>query len=161
MPIPSRYTHTNLTARDWRRLVHFYGEVFGCVPRLPERDLSGPWLDRLTGLAEAHLRGMHLTLPGWGEAGPTLEIFQYETLVDRSLPAVNQPGFGHLAFHVEDVEEALRAVVAAGGGVVGGVSRTEVPGVGCLWVVYARDPEGNILELQRWEKTGEGAATVP
>ena len=30
----ARYAHTNLIARDWRRLVDFYQTVFGCVPFL-------------------------------------------------------------------------------------------------------------------------------
>jgi hypothetical protein len=32
------------------------------------------------------------------------------------------------------------------------VATTEVKGVGVLRVVYARDPEGNIVELQHWSK---------
>ncbi len=150
MPLNARYVHTNLTARDWRSLVRFYCEVFGCVPRPPERDLSGPWLDQLTALKSAHLTGMHLSLPGFAEGGPTLEIFGYDELIEGARPVVNQPGFGHLAFLVEDVEVALSAVLEAGGGVVGKVSTTRVAGVGTLNVVYARDPEGNILELQNW-----------
>jgi catechol 2,3-dioxygenase-like lactoylglutathione lyase family enzyme len=67
-----------------------------------------------------------------------------------STPVVNEPGFGHIAFLVEDVDAALAAVRNAGGGAVGQVSTAEVPGAGHLRVVYARDPEGNIVELQRW-----------
>jgi predicted enzyme related to lactoylglutathione lyase len=26
----ARYAHTNLIARDWRRLARFYAEAFGC-----------------------------------------------------------------------------------------------------------------------------------
>jgi hypothetical protein len=33
---------------------------------------------------------------------------------------------------------------------VGGISSIDVPGVGRLCVVYARDPDGNVLELQSW-----------
>jgi hypothetical protein len=33
---------------------------------------------------------------------------------------------------------------------LGGIGSTDVPGVGWLCVVYARDPDGNILELQSW-----------
>ena len=152
MPIVAKYVHTNLTARDWRRLVRFYCEVFGCEPKLPERDLSGNLLCDLTALPRAHLTGMHLSLPGFPAGGPTLEIFSYDELIDRSAPVVNVPGFGHLAFLVEDVDGALAAVQAAGGSVVGKVTTTQVPGVGTLRVVYARDPEGNILELQRWDQ---------
>jgi len=51
---------------------------------------------------------------------------------------------------VDDVNEALEAVIAAGGGAVGEIATTEVKGVGLLRVVYVRDPEGNIVELQKW-----------
>ena len=46
----ARYGHTNLIARDWQRLAHFYEEVFGCVPVPPERDYRSADLDRGTGL---------------------------------------------------------------------------------------------------------------
>ena len=150
MPIHARYAHTNLTARDWRRLARFYCDVFQCVPKLPERDLVGPWLDDLTALSAAHLTGIHLLLPGFPANGPTLELFGYDQMLPGRIPVVNEPGFGHIAFVVNDVNEALKAVLEAGGGVVGKPASTTVSGVGVLNVVYARDPEGNILELQNW-----------
>ena len=150
MPIRARYVHTNLIARDWKRLVQFYSEVFGCEPQVPERNMSGPWLDQLTSLRNAHLTGVHLRLPGYGDDGPTLEVFGYDQLIESGLPAANQCGFAHIAFAVDDVDQALQAVIAAGGSAVGNVATTEVNGVGTLRVVYARDPEGNIVELQRW-----------
>jgi predicted enzyme related to lactoylglutathione lyase len=137
-------------ARDWRRLVRFYTEVFGCTPKPPERDLSGDWIDRAAALPGARLRGLHLVLPGCGPDGPTLEIFSYDAMIAGPVPVANEPGYGHLAFAVENVAAALQAVLAAGGGAVGGIATTTVPGVGVLQVVYARDPEGNIIELQRW-----------
>ena len=150
MPIHAKYVHTNLIARDWKRLVRFYSEVFGCEPKGPERDMSGAWLDSVTSLPNAHLTGVHLRLPGYGEDGPTLEIFSYDELVDRGMPFANQCGFAHIACAVDDVDEALQAVIAAGGAAVGKIATTEVDGVGLLRVVYARDPEGNIVELQKW-----------
>ena len=150
MPIRSGYVHTNLIARDWKRLVRFYSEVFGCEPRVPERDMSGVWLGELTSLQNAHLTGLHLRLPGYGDDGPTLEIFGYDELIESELRAANRCGFGHVAFAVDDVDEALKAVIAAGGGAVGNIATTDVDAVGALRVVYARDPEGNIVELQRW-----------
>jgi len=69
----------------------------------------------------------------------------------RELQSANQCGFGHIAFAVEDIGEALQAVIAAGGSTVGNIVTTEVDGGRCvLRVVYARDPEGNIVELQKW-----------
>lgn len=150
MPIRAKYVHTNVIARDWKRLVRFYVDVFGCEPKGPERDLSGAWLERVNAVPNAHLRGVHLRLPGYGENGPTLEIFSYDEVVERGMPLSNQCGFAHIAFAVDDVDQALQAVIAAGGSAVGKIATTEVDGVGLLRVVYARDPEGNIVELQKW-----------
>jgi catechol 2,3-dioxygenase-like lactoylglutathione lyase family enzyme len=137
-------------ARDWRRLVRFYVDVFDCEPSGPERDQSGLWLDDATGVEQARLRGMHLRLPGHGERGPTLEIFTYDHLTEEPQRTANQVGYGHLAFEVADVSSALQKMIDHGGEPLGKVSRTTVAGVGELEVTYARDPEGNIIELQAW-----------
>jgi glyoxylase I family protein len=150
MPIRAKYVHTNLIARDWKRLVRFYCEVFGCEPKGPQRDMSGAWLDDVTSLRDAHLTGVHLRLPGYGDDGPTLEIFGYNQLIESELPAPNTRGLAHIAFGVEDVDQALQALIAGGGSAVGTIAATKVDGVGALRVVYARDPEGNIVELQKW-----------
>jgi predicted enzyme related to lactoylglutathione lyase len=150
MTINARYVHTNLIARDWRALARFYQEVLGCVPVPPERDLSGPDMDAGTGIPGAHLRGMHLRLPGRGADGPTLEVFTYDGLLERPATAVNRPGFGHIAFSVEDVAGARDEVLAAGGKPVGEVvTVTLSSGAQVTWC-YVTDPEGNIIELQSW-----------
>ena len=69
MGISAKYVHTNLVAKDWQALASFYQQLFGCNPVPPERDLSGEMLDAGTGLSGAHLRGVHLRLPGYGENG--------------------------------------------------------------------------------------------
>lgn len=151
-PLSAKFRHTNLIARDWKKLSDFYQQVFDCIPVPPERDLSGKQLEAGTGLSGAHLRGMHLRLPGHGPEGPTLEIFTYDTLAARDKPAVNQPGYGHLAFSVEDVREAQERVVSAGGARVGEiVTITIATGAKVTWC-YVTDPEGNFIELQSWSK---------
>ena len=87
-----RYVHTNIVAQDWRSLADFYILVFDCTPVPPERDLSGEWLDRATGIEGAHIRGIHLRLPGHDECGPTLEIFQYDTDHEHPIPLASRPG---------------------------------------------------------------------
>lgn len=142
------YGHTNLIAIDWKALSRFYQELFGCVPVPPVRDFKGPDLERGTGIPMVELRGEHLRLPGHGSDGPTLEIFSYSILEQRSAAAVNRPGFGHIAFVVDDVHLARDAVLAAGGHPVGEVvTLTNALGRQLTWV-YVTDPEGNILELQ-------------
>ena len=140
MPLQARYAHTNLIAQDWRALAAFYQQVFGCVPVPPERDLSGPIMEAGTGLPGAYLRGVHLRLPGYGDAGPTLEIFNYTTLQEKPETAVNRPGFGHIAFAVDDVHAAREVVLAAGGRSVGEVVTMQIAtGVKVTWC-YVTDP---------------------
>ena len=146
----ARYTHTNLVARDWRLLAGFYQRVFDCLPIPPERDISGEWLSRATGVPDAALRGVHLRLPGYGDSGPTLEIFQYSRVLDAPVSAANRQGYGHVAFAVDDVAGAVESVVSNGGRLIGEVVKRTVPGVGVLVFAYAADPEDNIIELQRW-----------
>jgi predicted enzyme related to lactoylglutathione lyase len=148
----AKYAHTNLIAKDWRSLARFYQEQFGCIPVPPERDFKGADLERGTGIKGAELRGAHLRLPGHGPDGPTLEIFNYNILEDSLEPAVNRPGFGHIAFVVDDVPTARMAVLAAGGKAVGEiVTLTTSTGAKVTWV-YVTDPEGNVIELQSWSK---------
>ncbi len=152
MSIQARYAHTNLIAQDWHALADFYQRVFGCIPVPPERDLSGPIMEAGTGVPNAHLRGMHLRLPGYGDTGPTLEIFNYNLLEEKPATAVNRPGFAHIAFAVDDVLAAREAVIAAGGRSVGEVVTTSIAtGAKVVWC-YVTDPEGNIIELQAWLK---------
>jgi predicted enzyme related to lactoylglutathione lyase len=146
----AKYVHTNLIAEDWRTLADFYQHVFGCVPVPPERDFYGEKLEAGTGIPGAHLRGAHLRLPGYDDHGPTLEIFNYNILEHRGITAVNRPGFGHIAFVVDDVAAAQAAVLQAGGNVIGEIVTLQVAtGAKVTWC-YVTDLEGNIIELQSW-----------
>ena len=145
-----KYVHTNVVARDWKKLAQFYVKALGCKRKPPERNLKGPWLDDATSLRGAHLRGIHLLLPGFGRHGPTLEIFQYSREKWWRKAALNRPGLCHIAFSVPNVSRALEKVERFGGRRVGQVVSAEIEGMGPVNFVYARDPEGNIIELQRW-----------
>jgi len=145
-----RYVHTNIVARDWRRLADFYETVFGCEFVPPERDYAGADLERGTAVPGATLRGAHLRLPGHGPDGPTLEIYQYGDMPERPDPVANRPGLAHMAFAVDDVEQALSTVLARGGSRVGEVvTLTAADGRHVTWC-YLADPEGNLIELQAW-----------
>jgi catechol 2,3-dioxygenase-like lactoylglutathione lyase family enzyme len=145
-----RFAHTNIVAKDWKRLAGFYMDVFNCRVKPPERNLSGQWLDQATGLQNARLQGVHLVLPGHGENGPTLEIFTYAQIEDHDLLSANSLGFSHIAFEVEDVDRTLETALEKGAAMLGSISEKHVENVGTLKFVYFRDPEGNIVEIQSW-----------
>jgi predicted enzyme related to lactoylglutathione lyase len=152
MVVAAKYVHTNLIANDWQALATFYQDVFGCIPVPPERDLQGALLEAGTGIPDARLRGAHLRLPGYGECGPTLEIFNYNILVGGGKKAVNRPGFGHIAFSVDNVEAARNVVLQAGGQRVGEIVTMQVAtGARVTWC-YVTDLEGNVIELQAWSQ---------
>ena len=144
------YRHTNIIALDWRKLADFYRTVFRCADVPPQRSQSGQWLEDGTGVKEASLEGVHLRLPGYGDQGPTLEIYQYRKSLEKPAPAANRLGFGHIAFEVGDVQQALAEIIEAGGSSHGKIVSKEISGVELIEFVYAKDPESNLIELQHW-----------
>ena len=122
------------------------------MPAPPERDHSGDWLDKVTGITDSHIRGMHLRLPGCGENGPTLEIFEYNSMPEHPSVQPNTPGFSHIAFIVDDVEVKSLEILEHGGSTIGELAIRDLPGVGLLTFQYLADPEGNIVEIQNWKK---------
>jgi catechol 2,3-dioxygenase-like lactoylglutathione lyase family enzyme len=145
-----KFVHTNIISENWKKLAGFYINVFECTPVLPERNLSGNWLDNGTGLKNASLTGIHLRLPGYGKNGPTLEIFQYNKMIKNEHLAANRKGFGHIAFHVKDVKSTLEKVILFRGQAVGDITIKEIEGLGTLTFIYITDPERNLIELQNW-----------
>ncbi len=149
-----RYAHTNLIANNWKKLVAFYEVVFECIPIPPDRDLSGKWLDKATSLEDAQISGIHLRLPGFSNNAPTLEIFEYGDMPERPSIATNTPGFSHIAFAVDNVHEITNKVIEHGGSIVGALTEKHIENVGDLIFQYVSDPEGNIIEIQSWNKNG-------
>jgi predicted enzyme related to lactoylglutathione lyase len=146
------YTHTNIVAADPERLAEFYVEVFDCTVSGPPRHLAGDWLGKGMGLAGAAVDGIHLRLPGHGADGPTLELFRLADTQPGGKAPVDRPGLMHLAFSVDDIEATLAKLLRAGGESLGEIAEAHVEGVGTADFVYARDPEGNIVELQGWKR---------
>lgn len=63
---------------------------------------------------------------------------------------MNRPGFGHIAFVVDDVKNARSAVLNAGGRAVGEIVTLQVADGSRVTWCYVTDPEGNVIELQSW-----------
>ncbi|MEL7500374.1 MAG: VOC family protein [Planctomycetota bacterium] len=148
-----KYAHTNIVCRDWKRLSEFYMNTFRCEVVPPVRRQSGDWLASGTGVKNASLKGVHLLLPGHGKDGPTLEIYQYDDLVDQAETVPNMRGLGHLAFEVDNVQATLAELLQNGGTRFGNVTTRHLESIGELTFVYCRDPEGNLIELQSWNRT--------
>lgn len=141
-----RLKHVNLTARNADRLAAFCQNTFGFVERRPPRRLSGEAVSRGNGLPNSDIYAIWLNMND--DDGPFLEIMEYSETVNRPNPAVNEPGFGHLAFEVSKLSENVENVLRFGGSLQGEITNfgtTKAP----LLIVYMRDPEGNIMELEQ------------
>ena len=147
-----KYVHTNIISKDWQKLADFYINTFECKIKPPIRNQSGDWLANGTGVKDAALKGAHLLLPGYGEHGPTLEIYQYHEVLDQKPINPNHRGYGHLAFEVDDVPNVVKQLEKNGGSLNGKITTRKIEGVGDITFVYARDPDGNLIELQSWKK---------
>lgn len=147
-----RYVHTNIIAKDCEKLINFYKEVFGCRSIGEKRDLRGVWLDKLTGIFNAHIVGEHLVMPGYDTNHPTIEIFSYDQMEGKLTHRINTYGIAHLAFEVDNVAKTLEKVIAKGGGIIGELVHVDYEDGRKATFVYATDIEGNIIELQSWDQ---------
>lgn len=146
-----RYVHTNIIAKDLDKMIDFYKDVFGCRSINEKRNLRGAWLDKMTGIPDAHIVGEHLVMPGYDENHPTIEIFSYDKMEGDFNHRINTYGIAHLAFEVDNVAETLKKLLEKGGGMVGEMVHANYEDGRKATFVYATDIEGNILELQSWD----------
>jgi predicted enzyme related to lactoylglutathione lyase len=152
MSLKIKYVHTNIVAKNWEKLADFYIKVFNCKLIPPIRHYKGKDLDSAVNIKDVKLNGVHLQLPGYNKSGPTLEIYSYNPSLKKQNRKVNTPGITHIAFEVSDVQKAYKKVIESGGRKVGKIitlKRTD--GKKVTWC-YVKDPEGNMIELQKWNK---------
>jgi predicted enzyme related to lactoylglutathione lyase len=152
MRLKIKYVHTNIVAKNWKKLAYFYINVFNCKIVPPIRHYLGKDLEGAVNIKNVILDGVHLKLPGYKKDGPTLEIFSYNPTLKKQNRKVNTPGITHLAFEVDDVHKVYKKVINNGGKKVGKIitlSRSD--GKKVTWC-YVKDPEGNMIELQKWNK---------
>ncbi|MEM1065573.1 MAG: glyoxalase/bleomycin resistance/dioxygenase family protein, partial [Pseudomonadota bacterium] len=120
--------------------------AFGLLDRRRPKNLSGPTVSRGNGLPGVSILSIWLSFPQ--SAGPFLEIMEYSEWPERPWPAVNQPGYGHIALAVPNVRATIDHVLRSGGALQGSPTNfgsDERP----HWIVYMRDPEGKFLELEQ------------
>ena len=135
--------HTALVVKDLDVSRAFYCDFLG-LETLSFATEQGKYIETLVGLSGATLRWVKIKVPG----GHLVELIEYLnprcTILPEELGRPNRPGFSHLAFTVVDIDMLHANMVSAG--------------YKCNWppqlspdgrvkVMYAHDPDGNILEM--------------
>ncbi|MGE4504009.1 MAG: VOC family protein [Desulfovibrionaceae bacterium] len=140
--------HTGIVVTDLRRAAAFYAETFGFAEVSSARERGG-FIEGLVGLTNVELTWVKMT----AEDGSLLELLQYHSPRSPERPGLqeaNALGCSHVAFTVDDLEATLDRVQGHGGDKGTGVQASPD---GKVLVAYARDPEGNILELVEERRT--------
>jgi len=136
--------HVSFSTTDIDRMLAFYRDLLGCSEAIETGEIRPGFVEFETLVGMKNTAGRAALL----EAGNIkIEIFQYTHPVPR--PTETRPacdgGIRHLAFDVTDLKSEYERLKAAG---TTFVSEPQLlANVGVL-SVYARDPDGNILELQ-------------
>jgi catechol 2,3-dioxygenase-like lactoylglutathione lyase family enzyme len=143
--------HIGLTVRDLKRSIDFY-VLLGAELVSQSADIHGPFADRILALPDAHFDSALLRT----SAGDYLELLAFSQPAGKQLrfdPC--DPPASHVGFLVDDLGETFRRLSAQG--VSFNSEPQEVPEgpMQGMKFVYARDPDGAILELV--ERPSNGA----
>lgn len=132
--------HVAIATPDIERLASFYHGLLGGERRGGQKIGPNPLYDQITGLQNVEV------IPTWiVGANITLELWQYlhpQTLPSAELRPMNQPGYSHLCIQVENLEEAVEHVAAAGAQIMASIRKHDACSSALL-----RDPDGNMFEL--------------
>ena len=107
--------HTGLTVSDLDRSVAFYRDLLG-LELIAQWDSSQPYLRAIVAYPDAELRIALLRLPQTGEgAGHHIELLEYRRpRGQRGDVNTYNPGNGHVAFMVADIEKTYAELSAKG-----------------------------------------------
>ena len=144
-----RIRHVALATPDIDRAVKFYSKLLQePKPRRLGRfwKLSGEKLDKVSGLPDSKIEMAFFQVRNM-----ELEIAQYHSHPTQR-PADPRPldalGYNMIVFDVEDLAKARDHVVASGGDMVG-----EYEGLYDHKILFARDPDGNLIGFQTAPET--------
>ena len=150
------FAHPGLVVPDLEGAREFYERMFGFRVITDEGWTDEPMIDRAIGSSGSATRG-HLM------AGHNchLELWEFSA-PDQQGPAPgtlgpHELGIRHLAFYVDDCRAEYRRFIELGGETLGEPVGDDEHG----WVVYCRDPFGNIIELCEIPAPEENPTNLP
>lgn len=135
------FHHAALSTPDLDRCVAFYRDLLGCEVAWEFGWPAGsPDADDITGLRDSAARAVMLKL-----GGSFLEVFEFGSPAAperEGLRPVHAHGITHVAVEVKNLQAEYARLKAAGMHF-----HCEPKAQASGFVVYGRDPDGNVLEL--------------
>jgi glyoxylase I family protein len=136
----AKWFHVAVSVRDMERSLAFYRDLLGFEVQWDFDHVTGGVIEAIVGLSDVDVRVVMLA-----GHGARVELFQYHHPKgeDRSAKRQCNFGFTHVALYVEDVLGAYAALDEKGVEFLSPPQNHRPDG----WVVYMKDPDGNIVEL--------------
>jgi catechol 2,3-dioxygenase-like lactoylglutathione lyase family enzyme len=138
--------HVAISTPDLDRLAAFYTDVIGFEEVMSTSWRDRPIIDRMIGLTGSAARQVML------RAGNAyLELFEYESPVPKPAEPGRPPsdhGYTHFCLDVTDIDAEYERLSQNGMTFHSPPPTAEEIGSDRIRAIYARDPDGNIVELQ-------------
>ena len=131
--------HTGFVVSDLETVARFYEDIIGLTP-LPRRERDGGAISQILGY-----EGTHIKIAEFVHDDCMLELIEYvhPPGSDAHIRERNSFGASHIAFEVEDINEAYALLVANGAQRLNPPIEIVDGKKGC----YLQDPDGNWVEL--------------
>jgi catechol 2,3-dioxygenase-like lactoylglutathione lyase family enzyme len=137
--------HVSLNVMDLERSLRFYRDVLGLEPLFGPEDVTGPGFGRATKIDGAKIRYTVLRV---GDGTSLVWLIQF--LAPRARPSrqqVHDTEAPHIAFRVDDIDEAKARLEARGVKFTSEPIRVDDGPLSGRSFVYFPDPDGVILEI--------------
>ena len=143
------FSHTGITVSDFNRAVRFYWDIFGC-PLVGVSDVPPERLRSFFGVGASQ----PTCKIGWLRApgGAVIEIFEFRPDQPPVEVPWNRAGLTHLCFNIRDAQKWHDYLQAKG---VEIVSAPEQSPNGGQWFFFAKDCDGNLIELTQLGATND------
>ncbi|OLO25768.1 glyoxalase/bleomycin resistance/dioxygenase family protein [Streptomyces sp. MNU77] len=158
MTIITAFSHLSVQVRDIDKVLPFYRYVFGLHVSVDrEQSFSAPGPDGRR--IDFRRREVYLR---WADApgSPFIVLGQHLNGEQEGGPTPLQGiGFDHVAFYVTDVDAVVERARESGARMIAGPKNNDGPSYGHPGEATVRtalfyDPEGNVLQIDRWLDTG-------
>ncbi|HBC07705.1 MAG TPA: hypothetical protein DC046_09005 [Rhodospirillaceae bacterium] len=143
------FRHMGITVSDLDRSLAFYRDYLGLQVVAEYRDLDTEYIRTLVGEPDQNIDIVVLTAPD----GMRVELLYYRSHSGAAGSAARavEPGRPHVAFSVRNLADLYKRRQEAG-------CMFKSPPLHSpdgVWVAYAHDPDGTILELVQPQETAE------
>jgi len=135
--------HMGINVRDMDRMLHFWRDIMGLTVEI-DRWAEGGYIDVLQNLEGVKVHIVKLSAPDGSLIELLMDVAHPTPLPDPEHNRLCDRGIRHIAFTVADVEASYRILSGEGCEMLG---EPIVSPDNYAKVFFARDPEGNLIEI--------------